>query len=522
MVITILALYLYLKSDVKSEFKEQLKRYLTKPYSLFLIKTNEFRTSFRIKKQLKNDKENEIKIERDYAKLYHDLENPYIRINPYGRNQMSALIKFETEEPSKIKLRIKDKYSFDNDILQEFEEFKIQHDLEVKYLYPDSENKIELIVQDEKGNVQKKELIIKTENLKSDYPVIVSREIRNSKELILLEYGSYGEKGKKPLIIDSFGNIRGGLETNNYFENSIINQNKNFVWAKNNKIYEYNILGKLIKVIDMGVYSAHHDIQQKPDGNYLVTVSKKGSVLEQNNEKISTVEDYIIEITQEGKIVKEWDFKKIMDTERKVIANLKEDWIHINSVFYDEEKNEIIVSANLQGIFSVDYNDNLKWIISDPTGYSERFKDKLLSKDETSQEFKFPYGQHEATKLENGNILAFDNNIIHFEWGGESLKKLVPENNEYSRAVEYRVDSKNMKVYQEWEYVDKNLFSDTISGVKKYGDSYLITYGRLKDQNGNWYGKVRKVNKDKEIEYDFDIIYRDNNGAALYRSTILK
>jgi len=78
-----------------------------------------------------------------------------------------------------------------------------------------------------------------------------------------------------------------------------------------------------------------------------------------------------------------------------------------------------------------------------------------------------------------------------------------------------------MKVYQEWEYVDKKLFSDTISGVKKYGDSYLITYGRLKDQNGNWYGKVRKVNKDKEIEYDFDIIYRDNNGAALYRSQIL-
>ncbi|MGL5965464.1 MAG: aryl-sulfate sulfotransferase, partial [Fusobacteriaceae bacterium] len=358
-------------------------------------------------------------------------------------------------------------------------------------------------------------------NLKSEYPVIISKNINEFREFILLEYGSYGEKGKKPVIIDSFGNIRGGLETDNYFENSIINKNNNFVWAKNNKIYEYNILGKLIKVIDMKEYSAHHDIQQKPDGNYLVTVNKKGSILEQNNEKISTVEDYIIEINSEGRVIKEWDFKKIMDTERKVIANSKEDWIHINSVFYDKEKNEIVVSANLQGIFSVDYNNNLKWIISDPTGYSEKFESKLFLKDEKNLDFKFPYGQHEATKLENGNILTFDNNIIHFEWGGELLKKLVPENNEYSRAVEYKIDIQNMKIYQEWEYVDKSLFSDTISGVKKYGDSYLITYGRLKDKNGNWYGKVRKVNKDKEIEYDFDIIYRDNNGAALYRSTIL-
>ncbi|MGL5229794.1 MAG: aryl-sulfate sulfotransferase [Cetobacterium sp.] len=473
--------------------------------------------------ELKNQAKQYKKIEEEYSELYYDFENPYIKINPYKNNPLVGIIKFETEKLSKIKLVLKAKDYFGSDYIQEFQKFEIDHTIEVKYLYENTNNFLELISEDENGKIKRKELLIKTEDLKSKYPIVRPNKTYNENKFLLLEYGAHGV-GRIPMIIDTLGNIRGGLEVQNYLANILINQNENFVWAKRNKIYEYNILGKLIKVIEMGIYTAHHDIQQKPDGNYLVTVNKKGSILKQNNEKIKTVEDYIIEITPEGKIIKEWDLKKIMDTQRKVIANLKEDWIHVNSIFYDEEKNEIVVSANFQGIFGVDYNDNLTWIISDPSGYNERFKDKLLSKDESDSNFKFPYGQHEATKLENGNILAFDNNAIHFDWGGglgSNLKKLVPENNEYSRAVEYRVDSENMKVYQEWEYVDKKLFSDVISGVKKYGDDYLITYGYLKDQNSNKYGKVRKVNKNKEIEYDFDIIYRSNNGASLYRSQIL-
>ncbi|MGL5963682.1 MAG: aryl-sulfate sulfotransferase N-terminal domain-containing protein, partial [Fusobacteriaceae bacterium] len=160
-------------------------------------------------KQIELDISVENKIQKEYTNLYYNFENPYININPYGRNPMSALIKFETEEPSKIKFILKDKYSSKDDYIEIFDEFKIQHDIPVKYLYADTDNRIQLISEDEKGIIQKKDIIIKTENLKSEYPVIISKNINEFREFILLEYGSYGEKGKKPVIIDSFGNIRG-------------------------------------------------------------------------------------------------------------------------------------------------------------------------------------------------------------------------------------------------------------------------------------------------------------------------
>ena len=88
----------------------------------------------------------------------------------------------------------------------------------------------------------------------------------------------------------------------------------------------------------------HHDVIELPNGNFLVTV---------NNAEIATIEDHILELDRStGEIVTIWDFNEILPKRYTYLKNTT-DWLHVNSVFYDDSDNSLVVSGRHQGIFKV-------------------------------------------------------------------------------------------------------------------------------------------------------------------------
>ena len=73
----------------------------------------------------------------------HSLGDPYIKLNPYGTSPLSALIIFETEEPSQISVTVKGKTA-DTDITEHFEEYDTYHEIPVLGLYADYQNTVEI------------------------------------------------------------------------------------------------------------------------------------------------------------------------------------------------------------------------------------------------------------------------------------------------------------------------------------------------------------------------------------------
>ena len=78
-----------------------------------------------------------------------------------------------------------------------------------------------------------------------------------------------------------------------------------------------NEVRKILKIIKLGNYGYHHILEME-NGNLLLAVNKDGAVkIDQSGKAIKTVEYHIIEIEREsGKIIKEWDIRKILDVNR--------------------------------------------------------------------------------------------------------------------------------------------------------------------------------------------------------------
>lgn len=173
----------------------------------------------------------------------------------------------------------------------------------------------------------------------------------------------------------------------------------------------------------------------------------------------------IQEITPHGKVVWEWKDYEHLDPELDIISPLdwRSEWMHCNSIEELPDGNILISARSLSTIY----------IIGKATG-----------------DVKWRWGpeeiahQHDATFLENGNILCFDNGMGRFN----------SEIN-YSRVVE--VNPKTNRI--EWEYKD-NPPTEFYSGIQA---------GCQRLPNGNTLiteacrGRIFEVSHEGEIVWEF-------------------
>ncbi|MCB0707123.1 MAG: aryl-sulfate sulfotransferase [Saprospiraceae bacterium] len=399
-------------------------------------------------------------------------------LNPSGYAPLTANLTVSAAEKGKVSIRVVGKNGEYSDVNKTFDDYSDVQTLPILGLYSDWDNLIEVQYLSPTGQLRVQDSIyISTGALIPNLPsILVTKSIpdRMAAGMTLVSY-QFLTTPKVPFMIDSYGDVRWYLDYENHpvlnkmdYINSIErlqNGNLYFGNADDEIIYEVDMLGEILNTWPLpSGYAFHHDIHEKADGNFLITLSNLSSThLNGNGAK----EDHIMEIDrQTGAVVMEWDLKEPLDEYRVAfednLDNNPIDWLHVNSVMDDPSDNTIIISGRQQGVFKIDYSNQLIWGISPIAGwgqnrYGQNVEDFMLKAvdangqilDEIYQngsvnhpDFEWPWLQHAPLIMPNGNIMLFDNGPFrNFEIG---LK--------YSRAVEYQIDVADMTIKQVWQY----------------------------------------------------------------------
>ena len=405
------------------------------------------------------NKENEYLSNTNYS-----LENPNVILNPYGNCPLSAIIVFQTKDLTTPSITIKGKNG--NDLSHTYTPSKI-HILPIYGLYPNYENKIVI-----KVSGKKKEIIIKTDKLPSDFPtssLIVQNDTSDF-------YFTSFEDASYTAAFDGYGDVRWYV-TGDY-KWDIQRLNNGHILMSSDKtissdysagLMEMDLLGKVyFEYLIPGGY--HHNVYEMNNGN-LLTIS--------NNTDSNTLEDYIVEIDRNnGNIVKKIDINDILDN--KKTGN----WFKATSLFYDINTNSVTISGyNSNMILNVDYSTlNINWIIGEnvPSG----FKSYVLKSD---GDIHYP-SKPLSLKYLSDNTFAFINK------NGSIIDT-------------YKVDYSN-RSFKELEFYELNSNEDAYFELN---DDYIIT------QNNS----IKEVtNGDSSFELNFTSSLYNSKKMPLYANDI--
>ena len=233
----------------------------------------------------------------------------------------------------------------------------------------------------------------------------------------------------------------------------------------------------------------HHDIIRLPNGNYLGivetsslgpipiggwTASFQGLGFQADGVTVEFpwVGDKLVEWDKDTKdVVWSWnvfdhfnmsDYDQYGGTWTEAYLSLHYDWTHVNAVIFDEEESDIYISTrHLSRITKIDYpSGEVLWNL----GHQMTSGDVNMG---TDLGFSF---QHSLQKLENGNILTFDNGNLAPEFRGTDEP--------VSRAIEISVNGSDASLV--WSYeLPTELFGFASGNTQKLenGNVLITTVG---------------------------------------------
>ena len=182
-----------------------------------------------------------------------------------------------------------------------------------------------------------------------------------------------------------------------------------------------------------------------------------------------------------------YDHLNIYDYDNLFIGNIpgQIEWMHGNSLEVDYDNNLIISNRKSSEIIKIDReNGNVIWIMGGPSNEFEIYNDPLNGVS----------WQHDVSRLENGNILVFDNGNYH-----------TPHT---SRVVEYDLDETNKTATLVWEYQNPYGYRSRAMGNAQRlpNGNTLINWGTLLVENVAMGASIMEIdNEDNivlEIQYD--------------------
>ncbi|MEP7383908.1 MAG: aryl-sulfate sulfotransferase [Gemmatimonadota bacterium] len=395
-----------------------------------------------------------------------------VTLNPSGYAPLTARIHVESSTGTKVAVRVAGKHGATSDVRKAFDLLDTAHDVPILGLYPNSTNTVELTFTNASGTEvgQRIYTIATAPLLANTFPQITidsKQEGMFAPGMTLVSYFGYGNTSspQRPFIFDEFGDIRWYLDyasspslANLFYDDGVERlQNGNFYFGdgSSNRVYEIDGLGQVVNSWPLPGYQFHHEVQEKPNGNFLVTVSKQGA---------TTVEDFVIEIDRTSKaIVRTWDLRTSLQYGRRTLTGDAVDWVHINAVAYDASDNTIIVSGRTQGVVKLDADNHVVWILGAHRGWGTAgdgtdLRDLLLQPLDRNgapiadadvldgsvnhPDFEWNWYQHAPLVMPNGHVMLFDNGDNR-NFGGSPA---------YSRAVEFAIDPAAKTVRQVWAY----------------------------------------------------------------------
>ena len=439
--------------------------------------------------------------------------------NPAGFAPLTAEVALTTSRPVQVEVVVAGRGAAD-ELRHRFPAVSQQARLPILGLYPGFDNTITLRFLDAGGALLGEVTrTISTPSVLRDLPDVTINAATPSAMkpgMNLVSYFGYETEfsPQRPFIFDADGAIRWYLDfsrhpnlANLFYDDGVerlANGNLYFGDGSTGRIIEMDMLGRIVQTWTIPGYGFHHQVLEKPNGNFVVTVNKDGA---------ATVEDYLIEIDREtGAIVREWDLNQSLEYGRRAwptaFADLNVDWFHANGVAYDPADDAIIVSGRTQGTVKLTNDNAVVWILAphrswgtagDGTDLTTRLLQPLdadgqpitdasvLEGTTNHPDFEWAWYQHAPELMPDGTLLLFDN--------GDNRN--YTDQPLYSRAVAYRIDPGAMTIQQIWHYGKERggeTFSRIVSDVDYHAaeDNVVFMPGAAASGAGA-YGKVVEV-----------------------------
>ncbi len=463
---------------------------------------------------------------------------PTLTMDPNGKTPLAGVIHLNTDMPARVTLAVSDGKESRT---IEFADFKTDFSLPLLGLKPDKTYTIELSLTDRNNQelTVAPALQTATAPLPDDFPEIrvlvskpglmepgytlMSKFIRagGNREITLGGFGTGITKQTLSdwacwaiswamecessaaraytIIVDDRGDVVWysplGAEPNYQLEDGTL------LYRDGSDVFDVDMLGNEMRRVtleDPGK-GLTHDMFPTTDQTYLSITVQQATI--QNFPTSDTdphakrttaeVEDNpIVEFDREGRLLHIWPLVDLLDTTRIGYNSLTKrpidynplgyDWAHANAVINDPRDDSIIISLRHQDAvvkFSRS-TGHLKWILGPHANWSPKFQPFLLNP--IGEPFEWPYHQHAPTITPSGTILLFDNGNFRASPFDGNAK--IPNGKNYSRAVEYAIDERNMEVRQVWEYgknIPKLLYAGHIGDANsmKTTGNVLITFG---------------------------------------------
>ena len=440
--------------------------------------------------------------------------NEVVTVNPGGYAPLTALIHVETAVASTVKLTVVGRHGTPSDVVKTFDDLGTTHNLPVLGLYADFENTAQLTFTDAAGTVLgTKTYTVRPGPLPPGVLPVITIDTKKAglfaSGMTLVSYFGYATNSfpQTPFIFDEFGDVRWYLDFRTspalaklFYDNGLERlQNGNLYFGDVNSgsIYEIDMLGRVLNTWSLQGYVFHHNVQEKPNGNFLVTVTKPG---------LATTEDFIIEIDRTTRqIIRTWDLRASLDATRRTLTGDATDWIHVNAVVYDPSDSTIIVSGRTQALVKLDATNHVVWILGAHKGWGtsgdgtplaplllqplgaagQPITDPaVINGDAIHPEFEWNWYQHAPLVMSNGDVMLFDNGGTNRNFSGSG---------QYSRAVQFHIDVAAKTVRQVWTYGKERgaaTFSPIVSDVDVLAPSNHVVFSPGAIVNGTKYGKV--------------------------------
>ncbi|MGL4362326.1 MAG: aryl-sulfate sulfotransferase [Cellulosilyticaceae bacterium] len=440
----------------------------------------------------------------------YTLENPMIVVNPFGNTPLSAIMYFTSNVIGMLNVDVEG-------ICGQISVVEGLNQVVVAGLKANKKNRVKYNICTNGQDVQRYEQWIMTEQLPKEYPKITFTVIQKDKisdGLIALTLGrSEGVKTTMTLytLLDNEGIVRWlytGTAVHVFRQLSSGNllvdapKSSGICGAYTSAgLIEMDLVGRIIKFYPV-IYGMHHDAYELPNGNILTITQRE-----------NTKQDIIAEIDRkEAKIIKEWDFSKILDPNRqtvidKISVNHPLDWLHMNAVVYDEVDDALIITARNQSC-CVKINkqtSEIIWIIAPKEEWNDRL-DKYVLTPENKEDVC--WAPHAPVIVNRDEVMLFDNG--NFRSYNIELAKHAFEN--YSRAISYKIDIDKKTYKATWQYGKERgnaLYCPYLGSVDNLNNkNSLVCFGGItKDIFG---GPIDDMKSDR-MKNEITIIEATNN-----------
>lgn len=470
----------------------------------------------------------------DYRAGNYTLQSPYVVVDPYDMNPCSALVIFEAAQPGEIEVTVQG-----DEAATTFTYTKTSSsthfEVPIIGLYAGRENKVTL--KDAQGNSVT--LTIATDPLPADFQnITLESSIPAKMEPGVTLFIACFEQTYSALL-DARAQVRGYLSNKNMAHGTAIILLKNGHMLSTGdeykqipynmtSLWEFNWLGKVFREIEVP-NGVHHNLSELANGDILAVSNNRDMFNSGTREDVAIIID-----GKSGEVKKEYDFRKILDEKRDPythfhpnILNMPNiDWMHMNTAILDAQDHLLIVSSPIQSeVVAIDPDTaQIQWILGPHEGYegtSAFLAPYLLTP--VGNDFEWQWGQHDPMILPD-----FDNNpdtldMLLFDNGQNrsftAAGATAPENN-YSRAVQYRINLKDKTVQQLWEYGkecgpecyasylgDADYLPTTGNRLIDFGGEIRLDGKPIDDIVGGVLGdevtnsRIREVTADKEVVF---------------------